>query len=195
MSSACGALCAGYGVGIVLCERADGAGVWCRCARNDAQLQARAAEASAATRIQASFRGRTARHPAPELPDDSQSENEQSPEPQQQGEEEEEHHTLVTVPVGAQPGEEISALLPDGREIELHVPEGAQPGDEIEVHVPSDEGEEEGHAQQDELVEEDQEQAKRRLFDASPGAQDAQQPEEQDDEGARQLCIDRACSL
>ena len=178
----------------MLCERADGAGVWCRCARNDAALQARAAEASAATRIQASFRGRTARHPAPELPDDSQSDDEQSPEPQQQGEEEEEeeHHTLVTVPVGAQPGEEISALLPDGREIELHVPEGAQPGDEIEVHVPSDEEEEEeGHAQQDELVlEEDQEQAKRRLFDASPGAQDAQQPEEQDDEGARQLCID-----
>ena len=96
----------------------------------------------------------------------------------------------MTVPVGAQPGEEISALLPDGREIELHVPEGAQPGDEIEVHVPSDE-EEEGHAQQqDEVVLEDQEQAKRRLFDASPGAQDAQQPEEQDDEGARQLCID-----
>ena len=82
-----------------------------------------------------------------------------------------------------------SALLPDGREIELHVPEGAQPGDEIEVHVPSDD-EEEGHAQQqDEVVLEDQEQAKRRLFDASPGVQDAQQPEEQDDEGARQLSL------
>ena len=78
-----------------------------------------------------------------------------SPEPRQQGEENAEHHTLVTVPVGAQPGEEISALLPDGREIELHVPEGAQPGDEIEVHVPSDE-EEEGHAQQQDEVEEDQ---------------------------------------
>ena len=45
------------------------------------------------------------------------------------------HHTVVTVPPGAQAGQAISAVLPDGREIELHVPDGAQPGDEIEVDL------------------------------------------------------------
>jgi len=42
---------------------------------------------------------------------------------------------VVTVPPGAQAGQAISAVLPDGRGIELHVPDGAQPGDEIEVDL------------------------------------------------------------
>ena len=42
---------------------------------------------------------------------------------------------MVAVPPGAQAGQAISAVLPDGREIELHVPDGAQPGDEIEVDL------------------------------------------------------------
>ena len=45
------------------------------------------------------------------------------------------HRTVVTVPPGAQAGQAISAVLPDGREIELHVPDAAQPGDEIEVDL------------------------------------------------------------
>ena len=45
------------------------------------------------------------------------------------------HHTVVAVPPGAQAGQAISAVLPDGREIELHVPDGAQPGDEVEVDL------------------------------------------------------------
>ena len=44
-------------------------------------------------------------------------------------------YLLIGCPEGVAPGQSVSLVAPDGRELEVDVPEGVQPGQEFEVYI------------------------------------------------------------